>query len=50
MHADALAAALCRAVLAAGSLALALQTCLTDPGMLPRLEPSEVYLHGTLPR
>ena len=41
---------ICRAVLALATCAFLLQTMFTDPGMLPKLEPSEEYMRMQLPR
>lgn len=40
----------CRVVLTMASVGLVILTCMTDPGMLPRLEPTEAYVRGTQAR
>jgi hypothetical protein len=40
----------CRALLTVATCGFALQTCFTDPGMLPKLSPSDQFLRNILPR
>jgi hypothetical protein len=41
---------MCRVLLTMATCGFALQTCFTDPGMLPRLSPSEQFQRNMLPR